>query len=202
MSIRPYERPLLALGSVLVVLLMISIFNPRLLLISHPSTSASAAADATANNATGVTSSKNAAPQGASKGEIGNNQGWTHKEKEEAPPRRRPLCSGPEEVSAIGNPKVGIAADQAGHFTLYGLPTPGTALPTQDSYEILRGCVEGIGRGPSYGNETHLKIATGEMSPAGLPTGGDVYSTGEANLASHTKVINEKLVTSYSSEKI
>lgn len=189
MTIRPYEKPLLFVGAILVALLLVAIYQPRLLLIEPSSATAASGADQTpANVPDAQVTAQEAHPVSDTvrDGAAG-----------EAHPPMKLLCAAEEEITTVGNSRAGIAADRKGHFTVYGLPDRSTGLPGRDSYELLRGCVPGTGEGPSYGNQLLLRIATPRKSPVGLPTGGRVFSAGDAHLHNPTRAERGALITTY-----
>ena len=199
MTIRPYEEPLLVLAAVLVTLLLVAIYQPRLLLLQTSSGATPAPASASgiaSENAAGPDDLdvKHHATDKTPADNTGNTTGNTA--RDDHPPLRL-LCAAEEEISTAGGPRIGVAADREGHFTAYGLPDKRTGLPGKDSYELLRGCVPGAGEGPLFGNQLHLRVDTKQKSPVDLPTGGTVFSAGDAHLDQPTRKAGDTLVTSY-----
>ncbi len=49
------------------------------------------------------------------------------------------LCASGQKTVRAWTEGMGVVADEAGHFALYGAPDPETGGPTRDSYDLLRG---------------------------------------------------------------
>ena len=122
----------------------------------------------------------------------------------EGPPYDRPaankdrpsdqlLCSAPESLSTLAGNGLAVAADPDGHYTLYALPDPQTGRPTNDSYELLRGCL------PKnlFANTTVVSINPEDPKSSATP----VKKTGSSNLDHPTRRITSdtgpQLVTTY-----
>jgi hypothetical protein len=180
---RSYERPLVALMALLVVLLLLAIFQPRLLLITTSETSVAGAADHQA--AADPVDDDGELPRAA---EAHNSQrGATGPPiPSEGPPYDRPaankdrpsdqlLCSAPQRLATLNNDGLALAADPDGHYTLYTLPNTVTGLPSQYSYELLRGCLPK----KIFANTTDLKIGeSAETSSVKRPTRRIAMDTG------------------------
>ncbi len=50
------------------------------------------------------------------------------------------LCASGRKTVHAHTGEMGVVADEAGHFALYGEPDPETGAPTRESYDLLRGC--------------------------------------------------------------
>lgn len=82
-------------------------------------------------------------------------------------PRRpgdAPLLCGPQDALLYSSrQRVAVAADRAGHFTLYGGADPRSGRPTEESYDLLRDCSPEL----SFANSTTVRVDGGEPEPAG-----------------------------------
>ncbi|MEW6635357.1 MAG: hypothetical protein AB1425_00925 [Actinomycetota bacterium] len=105
-----------------------------------------------------------------------------HKEVEEV------LCAEPDELSyAGGDGPLAAAADENGHFTLYGRPDPQTGRPTVRSPELLGGCNPQL----SFANYASVRVEGGPADGASAPAGA-------SNLLSPTgKTADGTLVTAF-----
>lgn len=146
---RSYERPLFALMTVLTLLLLLAIFQPRSLLLDVPEQQASSSQNTPAG-ATPVAALENA--QKASKQQDGSGTTIAPPPDSQGPPYHDPdtlndrpseqlLCSAPQQLSVLTSNGLAVAADPDGHYTLYSLPNAQTGLPADNSYELLRGCL-------------------------------------------------------------
>ncbi|MDP9480910.1 MAG: hypothetical protein M3R38_35475 [Actinomycetota bacterium] len=73
------------------------------------------------------------------------------------------LCAPQEALVYSSRERVTVAADRAGHFTLYGGADPESGRPTEDSYDLLRGCSPEL----SFANYATLRVDGGEPELAG-----------------------------------
>ena len=90
-------------------------------------------------------------------------------------PGDAPLLCGPQNALVYSSKeRVALAADRAGHFTLYGGADPRSGRPTDDSYDLLRDCSPEL----SFANSTTLRVDGGEPEPAGAEN--NVVRTREA----------------------
>lgn len=166
---RSYERPLVALMTILAVLLLLAIFQPRLLLIETSETSAAEGAN---QQASADPLDSSGGPPRATQTHDAPGDETGPPVPSEGPPYDRPtankdrpsdrlLCSAPERLSTLNNDGLALAADPDGHYTLYTLPNAATGLPSQDSYELLRGCLpKNI-----FANGTDLRVGDSALAP-------------------------------------
>ncbi|MDP9437534.1 MAG: hypothetical protein M3P49_02120, partial [Actinomycetota bacterium] len=73
------------------------------------------------------------------------------------------LCAPQDELVYSSRERVALAADRAGHFTLYGGADPRSGRPTDDSYDLLRDCSPEL----SFANSVTLRVDGGEPETAG-----------------------------------
>ncbi|MDP9477328.1 MAG: hypothetical protein M3R38_16875 [Actinomycetota bacterium] len=79
-------------------------------------------------------------------------------------PGDAPLLCAPQEALVYSwRERVAVAADRAGHFTLYGGADPESGRPMDDSYDLLRDCSPEL----SFANSTTLRVDGGEPELAG-----------------------------------
>ncbi len=90
------------------------------------------------------------------------------------------LCAPQDELLYSSRERVAVAADRAGHFTLYGGADPRSGRPTDDSYDLLRDCSTEL----SFANSTTLRVDGGEPETAGAEN--NVLTTREADDALRT----------------
>ena len=166
---RSYERPLVALMAILTVLLLLAIFQPRLLLIETPETSAAEEAN---QQAAAEPLDNGGGPPRATEAHDSRPGATGPPVPSEGPPYDRPaankdrpsdrlLCSAPDRLSTLSNDGLALAADPDGHYTLYTLPNAATGLPSQDSYELLRGCLpKNI-----FANAADLRVGDDALAP-------------------------------------
>lgn len=206
---RSYERPLAALTAMLTVLLLLAIFQPRILLLDVPEQRAATSQD-TPSGATPVADQEE--PQKAPRQHNDSGTRIGPPPDSQGPPYHKPdtladrpsyqlLCSDPERLSILTGSGLAVAADPDGHYTLYALPDSQTGMPSKDSYELLRGCLPK----KIFANETALKTTSaagetnsGGKNPASGPSG---TKAGASNVKHPTRRIasdnGPQLVTAY-----
>ena len=193
MRLKAYEKPLLFLASVLGLLLLAAVYTPGLLLIEKSSPAAKKQGSGNLTTSEFAPAHQGTKGSGDQASVVNANKGsstTTH-------PTPRLLCAPTSDITTLHNDRVAVAADRAGHFTLYGSPDPASGLPGKDSYELLRGCVKGYRGKTSYASETLLNVETGARSPIGRPTGGVTASAGDEHLISQLRSRNGSLESSY-----
>lgn len=90
-------------------------------------------------------------------------------------PADTPLLCAPQDALFYSSREgAAVAADRAGHFTLYGGADPRSGRPTEDSYDLLRDCSPEL----SFANSTALRVDGGEPELAGAEN--NVVGTREA----------------------
>jgi hypothetical protein len=91
-------------------------------------------------------------------------------------PGEAPLLCAPQDALVYSTrERVAVAADRAGHFTLYGGADPRSGRPTNDSYNLLRDCSPEL----SFANSAMLRVDGREPEPAGAEN--NVLRTREAD---------------------
>ncbi len=83
-------------------------------------------------------------------------------------PGEAPLLCAPQDALVYSTrERVAVAADRAGHFTLYGGADPRSGKPTNDSYDLLRDCSPEL----SFANSATLRVDGREPELAGALLG-------------------------------